>query len=217
MTIATPSFLIAAANAFVGLELSPTHTRIGLWELIHREVNCGQTKSSGPAGARRPRAVGPRGTWDAAFAYHVGFWSHYDDRFGVSSWPLPPVASAQALGRFATAHGMLEQEPLPGDLFLLYSAARKTYVRTGVVVRVDEEGAYTSGGRYDNCVVIEGDTNAERDHRGGKVLRHLRKLSAERGDCFIRWTSRVRRVIAAQIAPAIAGCLVPQVPEQAAA
>jgi len=34
------------------------------------------------------------------------------------------------------------------------------------------------------CVVIEGDTNEERELGGGCVLRHLRTFSAWRGDRF---------------------------------
>ena len=184
-----PMFLIAAANALVGLELTSTHARTGALDSLLREVN-GEGDAT-HAVRRRPRVpfFGPRPTWDAAFTHHVGYWSHYDDRGAGSTWPLPPAPTAAKLGEVARERGLLELEPLPGDLFLLYNPSRKEFVRTGIVVHVERDGEYTTGGRYHECVVIEGDTDGERSFRGGEVLRHQRKLSADQGDRFIRWVA----------------------------
>lgn len=199
----TPMFLIAAANAFVGLDLAhvgsmgtagaadtadttdttDTGDRPGVHDCFLREVQA-------------TLGDGLRPTWDAAFAHHVGFWSHYDHRVSLSSWPLPPVATAAALGDFAHGHHLLRCKPAQGDLFLIWNRARGMFVRTGIVVTVEYDRRYLGDPTACDCVVIEGDTNPARAFRGGLVLRHQRTFSAARGDRFVRWTS-VRRVFEA--------------------
>lgn len=76
-------------------------------------------------------------------------------------------------------------EPLPGDLFLLWNDARSTFVRTGVVVQVLRRRPPYGTATVDECEVIEADTNAERMLGGGRVLRHLRQFVAR--DRFVRW------------------------------
>ena len=174
----SPHFLIAAANAFVGLDLSATQARTGVAGVTGcflREVGA---------------APGSAVTWDTAFAHHVGYWSHYDTYVGCSSWPLPPVATADELARFAKARGLISHTPMAGDVFLLKSAVHSGFARTGVVVRVEPRGHPPVASGEVACTVIEGDTNEARVIGGGQVLRHLRIFSSWRGDRFIRWTRR---------------------------
>ena len=130
---------------------------------------------------------GPIEHWDVAFLYRVGFATHFDHARERTFWPLPPVTTAQELWAFARLRGILVEEPEQGDIFLLYSEARKMYVRAGVVLDLDGEGSWLRGGPYRECVTIEGNTN-EALGAGGQILRHSRKFSAKRGDWFVRWT-----------------------------
>jgi hypothetical protein len=184
----SPSLLIAAANALVGFgEDHPGRSR-------GRLVHCYLKEAGIAGGAATPEP------WDTAFVHHVGYWSHYDQRSLRSSWPLPVSASCAELGAFAKREGVLAPHPLEGDLFLLWGPARKTFVRAGIVVRVEGTGRYLDGNLFHECVAIEGDTNEWGAPRGGRTLRHRRRLSSERGDGFVRWTaleSGTRSLVAA--------------------
>ena len=172
----SPLLLIGAANAFVALgENRRGPAREGLVDTLLREV-----------GAPRDRWSRPR--WDAALVHHAGYWSHFDPRGRVSSWRLPPLATCCALRSAARKLGVLVDDPLPGDLFLLWGPAKHTCVRTGVVVSVEGRGRFISGREWIECVVIEGCTDPDRTLGGGSTLRHLRKFCVSRGDRFVRWS-----------------------------
>jgi hypothetical protein len=173
----SPTLLIGAANAFVSMgENRRGPAREGLVSFLLEQV-----------GVKRDRHSKPR--WDAALVYHAGYSSHYDQRSGVSSWPIPPFATCAQISTFAKRHGVLVKDPVPGDLFLLWGPAKHTCIRTGIVVNVETRGQWMNGREYDECVVIEGCTDEERTVGGGKTLRHLRKFSEKRGDRFVRWTA----------------------------
>lgn len=173
----TPGLLIAAANALVGFgEDHPGRSR---GQLVHRFLQ--------QVGVREGAAANV--PWHTAFAHHVGYWSHYDQRSLRSSWPLPLSASCAELAAFAEREGVLAHHPVQGDLFLLWAPPKRAFVRTGIIVQVGDDGHYTDGDPYHQCITIEGDTNPVRAPRGGRTVRLLRVLSAERGDRFVRWTA----------------------------
>ena len=174
---AVPLLVIATANAFVGMELGRAGSGESVLASMLREVRL----FPDPLVRHLP-------PWDAAFVHHVGFWSHYDESLRESTWPLPAAATADQLAVFARERSMLVKSPRAGDVFLLWNSARGTFSRTGIVVTVEQPGKTMLGRDYEECVVIEGDTDAHRTLHGGQVLRHSRRLCPSRGDRFIRWT-----------------------------
>jgi hypothetical protein len=172
----SPSLLIAAANAFVGLDDS-TEDAPGEGSLraqFLREV-------------RVPRAAVAAAAWHTAFVHHVGYWSHFDGAGRHSSWPLPPTNDPSRLAHFAKREDVLVTLPAPGDIFLLWSPRRRTFVRSGIVERIVDTGFRRNLHLFYDCVTIEGDTDECMSLRGGHTLRHLRTLSSQDGDRFIRW------------------------------
>ena len=165
----TPAFLVAAANAFVGLGEDGDDNRGQMVELFLREV-------------RQP----PGQPWCAAFVHHVGYWSHYDHTAERSTWPLLATASCYELGEFARERGWLVDKPVLGDVFLLHSKELRRFAHTGVVVDVVQ--SYGSGGDASYvCTTVEGNTNADGSRNGNTTLRKTRRFSIANGDRFIRW------------------------------
>jgi len=189
-TALSPILLISAANAFVGLgearNSADPMARGALAEAFLRQVEVGDDGL-------------PPESWNAAFVHHVGLWSHFDARSQTSCWPLPPVRDAAQLAECAEEGGVLFEEPSAGDLFLLWAPAKRAFVRTGILV----SAARATHGDGDvplwECVTIEGDTDTHMSHRGGRILRHFRTLSSERGDRFVRWRELDRREAVANI------------------
>ena len=172
----SPALLIAAANAFVGLDDSTEEAPDSrpLRAQFLREV-------------RVTRANVATAAWHTAFVHHVGYWSHYDGAGMHSSWPLPPTNDPSLLAHFARRKDVLVTLPAPGDIFLLWSPRRRTFVRSGIVERIVETGYRRNLHFYYDCVTIEGDTDESMALSGGRTLRHLRTLSSQDGDRFIRW------------------------------
>ena len=126
--------------------------------------------------------------WDAAFVYHAGFWSHYDNRSGTSSWPLPATTIANELGTFARRHHVLsEQAPQPGEIFVLWSPSRQGFVHTGVVVGVEPAIERLDSSFQYECHTIEGNVTATARPDGPIMGRGARILSPASGDRTIRW------------------------------
>ena len=173
----SPSHLIVVAESHVGYgEDHPGRSR---GRLVH-----GWLKQVGVAeGAARDMA------WDTAFVHHVGYWSHFDRECLRSSWPLPLTASCAELAKFAEEEGVLAENPVEGDLFLLWSPAKKAFVRTGIVIQIEGKGYHWNQAPWYECTTIEGDTNRWRAARGGRTLLQHRVLSAENQDRFVRWTA----------------------------
>ena len=176
----TPSLLVAAANAFVGLGEDGGDNRGQMVELFLREV--GQE-----AGA----------PWCAAFVYHVGFWSHYESAAHKSSWPLPDTASCEELGDFARRCGISLRQPHVGDVFLKYSPDHGRFTHTGIVATVDAVHPFGDNHFLSDCTTIEGNTNDDGSANGYTTLRKEREFNSANGDRFVRWPDLYLRAQAA--------------------
>ena len=182
-----PIRLVAAANALVsfGEELGDTGSpsrspsRGAFVDLILGEMHCV------PHGAPQSERV----PWDTAFVSHVGYWSHFDQCSETSFWPLPPTHRAEELAQYASICGAMRTVPLDGDVYLLWSPARKEFVRSGIIVSIEHIERVSDGSMGYRCVTIDGDSDAIAAAVGTKVLRSERVLSAAAGDRFIRWTA----------------------------
>jgi hypothetical protein len=124
----TPTFLIAAAAALVGVREDGDTSCGWMIELFLRGVN-------------QP----PGEPWSAAFVHHVGYWSHFEPGAERSSWPLPSTASCDVLAQYARAKRVLHDEPQAGDVFLIWHAPTASFAHTGIVARVRDAGV-TAGG-----------------------------------------------------------------------
>lgn len=165
----TPSFLVAAANAFIGVGEQGGDNRGQMVERFLKSVS-----------------LPPGQPWCAAFVYHVGFWSHYDHGLRRSSWPLPATGSCEALAAAARKHGLLRSEPYVGDIFLLYSRLQRRFSHTGIVVGVQDEHRVHDRDVH-TCHTIEGNTNDDGSANGHTTLRKTRTLREADGHRFIRW------------------------------
>ncbi|HVT38696.1 MAG TPA: hypothetical protein VHE78_06620 [Gemmatimonadaceae bacterium] len=196
----SPALLVAAANALVGLDEEDESGRMA--RIFLREMNAPLvTPEEGalPDGGESGRFSTPsRVTWDTAFVHHVGWWAHYDAEGDASSWPFRPSASCDELRAFAAKYDALCTDPLPGDLFLLWSPAREASFRTGILVRAGDVHTDPEGRKYRECATIEGDSDEMMRGSGGWIVRHTRQLSADRGDWFVRWTALDLRAIRAR-------------------
>ena len=166
----SPALLVAAAGALCRLR---DH---GSGALVEQLV-----RGTGDIGSPR---------WDAAFVHYAGFWSHFDHRTGTSSWPLPATACCNTLAEFArTAGALCEDPPQPGELFLLWSPARKLYVRTGIILGVEPANERWDGSLEYDCHTIEGNLAEGARLDGSGMGRVARRLSPALGDRTIRWTA----------------------------
>lgn len=175
----TPSFLVAAANAFIGVDEQGGDNRGQMVERFLRGVS-----------------LPPGQPWCAAFVHHVGYWSHYDHALKRSSWPLPATGSCETLAFAARSRGALRTEPLVGDVFLLYSRLRGRFVHTGVVVDIDDHADPLARDVH-SCLTVEGNTNADGSPNGNAILRKRRTFRTADGHRFIRWAELTRRAEAA--------------------
>ena len=179
----TPAFLIAGASGFVGMrETGPNRGQ--MIDIFLKGVGL------------EPIGNDPGQPWCAAFVHHVGYWSHYDHASAKSSWPLRATGSCYYLGLDAKQKGILKEEPLDGDVFLVWSPALMRFAHTGVVARVRERGKTPGGNRWFDCDTIEGNTNDTGGREGWGVLRKLRRFYVDAGDRFIRWADLDQRPLA---------------------
>ena len=170
----SPQLFICAANTLVGLGDSPADRAVN--GPIDRMVK----EAAGPGG------VGPE-RWDIAFVHHCGFRSHFNDRVGLSAWPLPAAATAADLGTIGANLGALSEAAEVGDIFLQFSPQHRTFVHAGIVTHVGAATLYSLGKSYVDLSTIEGDTNEQGDLGGGRVVRLARRLWPTTGDRFLRW------------------------------
>jgi hypothetical protein len=169
--IPSPSLLLAAANAFVGLdELSSGDERTAVPELVLRQL--GQHIAD---------------HWDTAILHHWGYWSHFDHYTDRSAWPVIAASTPGELADFGTAHGVLRTHPLEGDIFLQFGPACRAFVRAGVVARVLSHGQVSDSKPYFDVLTIEGNTGDDGTLGGARALRIVRRLSPAAGDRFLRW------------------------------
>ena len=191
----TPAFLFASAFALVG-----TH-----------DGDAASASLRAPFAAAMDLAA--TGRWDTAFVHYAGYWSHYDARSRTSSWPFPPADDCDELAAAADLHGVLSKDaPQPGELLLLWSPARRCFVRTGIILSVepaslDDTGGWNGDVRY-ACHTIEG-AITDSGRPGGNGLGTVwRTLCPDRGDRSIRWmdclpSARFAAVAAAPDNPAL--------------
>lgn len=136
-----------------------------------------------------PDALPTDGGWSTAFVHHVGFWSHFDYRLGSSVWPLPATASCTELATFAARHFVLAADaPEPGDIYLLWSPAKKLFVRAGIILSRSRRIRYPSGRKCYSCLTIDGDTTRDGQLRGPHTVLVQRMISPAAGDRLIRWS-----------------------------
>jgi hypothetical protein len=166
----SPAFLITAALALVD-DASP----------------------SGDAPREMPAALASRYRdcthgWSAAFIHHAGYWSHFDYRLEASIWPLPATSNCTELAAFATDHFALRaDEPTPGDIYLLWSPAKKLFVRSGIILGRTKQHVYPSGRIGYECLTIDADTTLLGALRGPCTAIVRRMLSPDSGDRWVRW------------------------------
>ena len=182
MMALTPAFLVTTASAFIGLgEDGDGHHRDqghgGRGAVVDRFVRQIRTH---PGGSSAP--------WDAAFVHHVGYWSHFDHDVGESSWPFPAPLDAHSLASYARTMNILDVRPDVGDLFVLWSPAKRCYVHTGIVLRIGPRGHFPNGDGFVECDVLSANVRPNGRIGGPSTLRVMRRMSPIRGDRFIRWT-----------------------------
>jgi hypothetical protein len=135
-----------------------------------------------------PAADTQEAGWSATFVHHAGYWSHFDYRMGTSAWPLPATSNCTELAAFAAQHLVLAADaPEAGDVYLLWSPAKRMFVRAGIVLSRSRRLRYPSGRRYYECLTIDGDTADDGAVRGGRTAVVQRVLSPSKGDRLIRW------------------------------
>jgi hypothetical protein len=179
MITLSPALLIAAASALVRFRADGA-SGASLVEYLVR-------------GTGQPAAT----RWDAALIYHAGYWSHYDDRTGMSSWPLPATADCEDLARFAREENVLSYDaPEAGQIFLQWSPARKAFVHSGIVVGVELPVERMDGYEQYECRTIEGNVTETGRLDGTGMGRVSRFLAPSRGDRTIRWIDLEHRAIA---------------------
>ncbi|MFL5615412.1 MAG: hypothetical protein ACJ796_17215 [Gemmatimonadaceae bacterium] len=141
-----------------------------------------------PADPATSVAVNLMAGWSATFVHRAGYWSHYDYRLEASRWPLPATSSCEELAAFAADNVVLaDDEPNPGDIYLLWSPAKKLFVRTGIILGLTQQHIYPSGRIGYECLTVDGDTTVHGSLRGPSTAIIRRILSADAGDRWIRW------------------------------
>jgi hypothetical protein len=165
----TPALLVGTASAFIGLGVDQQRRSRTTGDTRDDGKDSGYGNEANEAsddhgrGAmieRLLRRIGahPRAPWDAALVHHAGYWSHFD--------PRPEV----------------------GDLFVLWSDARKRFVHAGIVLQVGEAGEFLNGQTFIECDVLSPNVHANGRIGGPDTLRLMRRICPDRGDWFIRWT-----------------------------
>ena len=133
-------------------------------------------------------AVDPVHGWSAAFIHHAGYSSHFDYRLEASIWPLPATSNCDELAAFAADNFVLgDDEPCPSDIYLLWSPAKKRFVRAGIILGCTRSHVYPSGRTGYECLTIDADTNLRGSLRGPCTAITRRMLSPHAGDRWIRW------------------------------
>lgn len=167
----SPAFLISAAFALVDDASAPA------------------AATSVAANPATSVAVNPTAAaWSATFVHRAGYWSHFDYRLEASYWPLPATSSCEELAVFAADNYVLaDDEPNPGDIYLLWSPAKKRFVRAGIILGLTRQHIYPSGRIGYECLTVDGDTTVRGSLRGPSTAIIRRLLSAGAGDRWIRW------------------------------
>jgi hypothetical protein len=186
----SPAFLITAALALVDDAAALDAARPELPAALARRYR------NSPSDAARSVAADPATSvavhlmdgWSATFVHHAGYWSHFDYRIEASIWPLPATSSCEELAAFAGDNFVLaDDEPNPGDIYLLWSPAKKRFVRSGIILGVTRRQVYPSGRMGYECLTVDADTTVRGSLRGPCTAIIRRMLSPDAGDRWIRW------------------------------
>lgn len=129
--------------------------------------------NAGPYVERVLKRTGvPKGNpWCAAYVADVGVCALGD------RWPLPKTAACLQLGEFARRKTILNEKPMPGDVFLLWYPKLGRFAHTGFVTDVVDSNTVKT---------IEGNTNADGSRDGWLVARKTRDIGPN--DRFVRWS-----------------------------
>jgi hypothetical protein len=182
-THASAALLVAAAGCFIGLGE----------ECDRAAGDRGQVVEHFYRSAPRPMNP-PHPDWSTAFVNYVGYWSHYDHPARQSTWPLPPLATCDAIAAYALERELLLEDTAElGDIFVRCNG-QKRFVRAGIVIATVCVGQHMNTGRpYFDCDVIEGNSNIDGTVGGPHIVRVARRLSMPIGDRLIRWTLLAER------------------------
>ncbi|HEY2854875.1 MAG TPA: hypothetical protein VGJ18_18595 [Gemmatimonadaceae bacterium] len=186
----SPAFLITAALALVDDAAAVDGAPRGLpAALACRYRNSpSDATTSVAADPATSVAVSPMAGWSATFVHHAGYWSHFDYRMEASIWPLPATSSCEELATFAAENFVLaDDEPNPGDVYLLWSPAKKRFVRAGIILGLTRRHVYPSGRIGYECLTVDADTTLRGSLRGASTAIIRRMLSPDAGDRWIRW------------------------------
>jgi hypothetical protein len=178
----SPQLLIATSRALAGLRV----TEWDFGDTIEAEPR------ADPLGDSSRRDEAPR-SWAVRFVLECGYWSHYEQRSRSSSWPIPRGLTTPDLALFGLAHNVLYDLPEPGDIFLMWGRRQKMFIHAGVVVDVLAIHRVVGMKPFFDVYSAEGDTDEMGRLARGKAMRVRRRLSAELGDQFLRWTEIQRR------------------------
>jgi len=172
----SPYTVVTTASAFVGVE--DTYPRRGPWvRLMLSEVG---------EPADKP--------WGPAFVSHVGYRAHQFGAEGPSSWPVPRTGSIADLHAFARERRIIRERPEEGDIALVWSRARGTYTRAGIVAAIAEcSGGVSVRDWLCRVTLIEGNVTPHGAPHGPGVYRVPRMVTNRSRMLFMRWVDLDRR------------------------
>jgi hypothetical protein len=180
----SPALFLSGAAAVLGMKDGSAARDAAIMKLLKGEMHT------------RARA------WDMALVQHAGFWSHFDHRNGRSTWPIPAPKQHADLAAFAERENVLSSErPEAGEIFLLWSPAKKLFVHTGIVLSVEPlpfDDQVEGEARRFECHTIEGEVTRTGCLHGTQLGRVRRVLMPGAGDRSIRWADVKMRPLAAE-------------------
>jgi hypothetical protein len=120
--------------------------------------------------------LGPGHPWCAAFTSYVG------KKTLGEHWPVVMSAACRHIGEWAHKKGAMRDEPMAGDLYLVYYAKPgfNRFAHIGIVTEVLADGRIRT---------IEGNTNSDGSREGWRVCRKVR--TPKDADAFVRWSRLV--------------------------
>lgn len=129
-----------------------------------------------PRPVGRPRESAMEDPTGMTFVHQAGYWSHYDTRLGVSSWPLDPQWSLREVHAMAQRFELLQRDGDAGDLFIRCDATG-TPASVGIVLA--RQGRLSLPGEEPTweCAALWGSSEALE----GRWCR------ASRGDRYLPW------------------------------
>lgn len=145
--------------------------------------------SVGPcADARR---MPPGDATGMQFVHRAGYWSHFDAKVGVSSWPLDVRWTLGEVHAVAAQHGMLQLDGSPGDL-LIRCNAQGVPTRVGVVLAAVDRLQLPGEAPTWTCHALWEGGHAPRTSGGSDAsmdpaVRESPWFQGGRGDRFLPW------------------------------